>query len=235
MMAGRVSKLLVSVSSYAEALEVLTTEADIMDLKNPEEGALGALSLEEIRCIVVAVNGCKKTSATIGDMPMQPDVVRQRVIQTLATGVDMVKIGFFGTHGHEACVDVLEDIARNNRLVAVLFADDSPNLELLPRLQQAGFYGVMLDTAHKNGQNLLDHLSIEELERFLTKARALGLCTGLAGSLRAGHVDALARLRPDYLGFRGGICDRFERRNKIDGTKIFNLHQMLHKSNTMPA
>lgn len=230
----RISRLLVSVTDHAEALEVLQTDIDILDLKNPEEGALGALPLEHVRLILQSNNGCKKTSATIGDVPMQPDLVAERVRQMLATGVDIVKIGFFGSQGHEACVDAMKTFTEQGaKLVAVLFADSRPNLALLPDLRAAGFYGVMLDTAHKDGRHLLDHLLLDDLYAFVAQARHLGLQSGLAGSLRVQHIDILAPVGADYLGFRGGICEGFERRNKVSGTKIKHLYQMLHKRNTL--
>jgi uncharacterized protein (UPF0264 family) len=203
-----ISKLLISVSDYAEAIEVMRTDIDILDLKNPQEGALGALSLEDIRLIVKTNNGCKQISATIGDVPMQPHLIAERVQATLATEVDIVKIGFFGAHGHVPCIDALKGMAQGGKLIAVLFADQQPDLSLLPKLRQAGFYGVMLDTAVKDGRNLLAHMRVD-------------------------HIDSLATLQADYLGFRGGVCEDFERRNKVSRTKILNLHHMLHKCNTL--
>lgn len=230
----RTSRLLVSVADHAEAIEALQTDIDILDLKNPQEGALGALPLAQVRLILQSNNGCKQTSATIGDVPMQPELVVERVEQMLATGVDIVKIGFFGSQGHEACIDAMTTFtAQGARLVAVLFADSRPNLDLLPRLKAAGFYGVMLDTAYKDGRHLLDHILLDDLYGFVAQARHLGLQSGLAGSLRAQHIEALVPVGADYLGFRGGICDGFERRNKVSGTKIKHLHQMLHKCNTL--
>ena len=35
-----------------------------------------------------------------------------------------------------------------------------------------------------------------------------GLLTGLAGSLEAADVPRLLLLAPDYLGFRGALCDQ---------------------------
>jgi uncharacterized protein (UPF0264 family) len=228
-----ISKLLISVSDYAEAIEVMRTDIDILDLKNPQEGALGALSLDEIRLIVKANNGCKQTSATIGDVPMQPHIIAERVQATLATEVDIVKIGFFGAHGHKPCIDAMKGMAQGGKLIAVLFADQQPDLSLLPKLRQAGFYGVMLDTAVKDGRNLLAHMPLEELDDFVGQSKRLGLVAGLAGSLRVDHIESLAALQADYLGFRGGVCEDFERRNKVSRTKILNLHHMLHKCNTL--
>ena len=230
----KTSRLLVSVADHAEALEVLQTDIDILDLKNPEAGALGALPLEHVRLILESNNGCKQTSATIGDVPMQPGLVAERVRQMLATGVDIVKIGFFGSQGHEDCIAAMTTFTEQGaKLVAVLFADSRPNLDLLPKLKAAGFYGVMLDTAHKDGRHLLDHILLDDLHGFVAQARHLGLQSGLAGSLRTQHIEALAPVGADYLGFRGGICEGFERRNKVSGAKIKHLQQMLHKCNTL--
>jgi uncharacterized protein (UPF0264 family) len=44
------------------------------------------------------------------------------------------------------------------------------------------------------------------LASFVRRARARGLLTGLAGSLRREDVPALLPLGADYLGFRGALC-----------------------------
>ncbi len=43
---------------------------------------------------------------------------------------------------------------------------------------------------------------------------------GLAGSLRASHVAALAELGPDVLGFRGGLCREQDRTHAIDEAAV---------------
>ena len=227
------SRLLVSVSSLAEARMVMDTGIDILDLKNPEAGALGALMLEEISAIVDLNDGRKLTSATIGDVAMQADLVTHRVEDVLATGVDIVKIGLLNTAGRDACIDRLRTLTgKGAKLVAVLFADLGVEWPVLEKLNSAGFYGVMLDTASKDGYHLLDHMPIDILRRFVDEARALGLCSGLAGSLRAEHLELIEPLGADYIGFRGGVCDGFERRSAIDVAKISALHKMLLKCNT---
>ena len=232
--AQRTSRLLVSVSSYAEAMLVQESAVDILDIKNPEAGALGALPLEEIRLIVKANHACKETSATIGDVAMQPEVVSHRVMETLATGVDIVKIGLYPDPQLEACIEHLHALTGHGaKLVAVMFADHGMNLKLLPKLKAAGFYGVMLDTAQKDGRHLLDHLMIDEMDAFVRQARSLNLYSGLAGSLRAEHLYSIAPIGADYIGFRGGVCEDYQRRNTISPTKIRDLNTVLHKHNTL--
>lgn len=228
------TKLLASVTNADEATLIMDAGVDIVDLKNPAEGALGALPLALIGEIVTAIGGSKPTSATIGDLPMKPELLVDAIEKTAATGVDIVKIGFFTSDNHLACIDAIKPIAaRGLRIVAVLFADQNPDFELLPEFQQAGFYGVMLDTAIKDGRSLLDHLSLDDLQWFLAAARAHGLESGLAGSLRLEQVSQLARLNPGYIGFRGALCTNFERVATLDKTKVSELRDLLYKNNKL--
>ena len=87
--------MLASVNSLAEARLVLEAGVDIIDLKQPEQGALGALALADVRAIVTEIDGRCLVSATIGDLPMQPEVVFNAVKAMAETGVDYIKIGFF--------------------------------------------------------------------------------------------------------------------------------------------
>ena len=228
------SRILASVSSVDETRIVLDAGVDIIDLKNPSQGALGALPLNVIDAIVQAIGGRRLVSATIGDLPMHPALVMQRAEVIAATGVNIVKIGFFGRTSHLDCLRALKPLAlRGQHMVAVLFADELPDMNLLPELAKAGFHGVMLDTAHKNGKRLLDYLSICELQRFVQLAKSLDLLTGLAGSLRESDISQLVPLAPDYLGFRGALCEQSCRIGELDRHNIERLLKVLYKCNKM--
>ena len=220
--------MLASVTSLDEALLALDAGVDMLDLKNPAEGALGALSKALVTELVTAIHGRRVVSATIGDLPMQTNLIVEATQAMLATGVDIVKIGFFAQGQHTECLSALKPLAANNKLIAVMFADQQPNLELLPAIAQAGFYGVMLDTAHKNGQHLLNHMNHAQLTAFVNNASALGLQVGLAGSLQAAHVQALCLIQPSYLGFRGALCEQSQRTLALDAAKILTIKNMLH-------
>lgn len=222
---------LASVMSVAEARIVLEHGADIVDLKNPLAGALGALPLETVREIVQAVDGRKPVSATIGDLPLTPNAVLPAVQAMAATGVDMVKIGLFEQGQPGTCLQQLGGMAKQTRLVLVMFADAACDFALLPMLAQAGFYGVMLDTAHKNGQRLVDCVDNKRLVEFVIRAKSLGLKTGLAGSLTAEDAQWLKNLGADYLGFRGFLCDKSIRFNGLCCSRVGFVANMLHTSN----
>lgn len=228
------SKLLVSVISAEEALLALEGGADIIDMKNPLEGALGALPLSVVTEAVAAVNGRRITSATTGDLPMQPIEVCEAVMQMAATGVDLIKVGFFGDErSNAACVEALQPLIVQHHLsiVAVLMADLSPQFALLPLLRKAGFWGVMLDTANKDGRNLLAHIEQEKLQIFLQMAE--GLQTGLAGSLKMENIDTIARLNPSYIGMRGAACEGLDRVARLCKSRVAALSGLLYNCNKL--
>ncbi|MFG1331085.1 (5-formylfuran-3-yl)methyl phosphate synthase [Xanthobacter autotrophicus] len=206
--------LLASVATLAEMEVALSAGADIVDLKNPAEGALGAWAEAPLKAAVARwrAAGCVTgLSATVGDQPLDAAIILAAARRTAATGVPLVKIGFpLPTDGAAQALapvlDALRPLARETRLIAVLFADQDPDLSTVAQFAGAGFHGVMLDTADKVAGGLLAHLGVERLAGFVGEARAAGLLTGLAGSLKLEDIAPLAALQPHYLGFRGALC-----------------------------
>ncbi len=219
------SGILASINSLNEALQIKHLNIDIIDLKQPEKGALGALPLPEIKTIVNRLKSTNTLSATIGDLPMEPDLIQQAVLKMAASGVDYIKIGFFSAGDTPATLDRLKtDIKQNNlRLIAVLFADQQPDFSLIPRLAETGFTGVMLDTANKQNGSLLDVLPLKRIEQFVQRAKQHHLLTGLAGSLRQTHIHQLLPFKADYLGFRGALCQNHLRTQALDLSRVQQL------------
>ena len=198
--------LLASVADLAE-VELALPLADLIDLKDPNQGALGAWPLPRIAEAVRQIDGRRPVSATVGDLPPEAASLAAAALATAAEGVDIVKLGFFAGGDHVRLAQALEPVARRGiALVAVLMADQGPDVAVIPALAAAGFRGVMLDTADKMAGGLLTHWSTAKLAQFVANARQHGLLTGLAGSLRVGDVGILAPLLPDFLGFRGALC-----------------------------
>jgi dihydroneopterin aldolase len=221
--------LLASVRTPDEARCAIAGGADIVDLKEPAEGALGRLSDATIAAIREAVAGRRPTSATIGDLALAPAPVLEAVRAMAATGVDIVKLGMFDGDA-AATVAALGAAARDGiRLVAVLFADRAPDFSLVARCADAGFYGVVLDTADKSAGPLTRHLAEVTLTRFIVDARRHGLLAGLAGSLAAGDVPRLLPLRPDYLGFRSALT-LGGRDAPLDSAAVARLRALLDDS-----
>lgn len=224
------SGLLASVRSAAEAELALRGGADIVDLKEPAAGALGSLPPEVIRACVAAIGSRRPVSATIGDLPADPNVIVEAVARTAALGVDFVKIGIFPGGAPKAVLEALRDQAESGtRLVALLFADRQPDFRLVRLAADCGFAGVMLDTMGKNGEGLRNALDGGTLRRFVVEAHGHGLLCGLAGSLRLEDIAILTPLGADYLGFRGALC-RGSRSGDLDPAALQDVRSALDQA-----
>lgn len=225
------AQFLASVTSPEEAALALCGGADILDCKDPKNGALGALDAATIAAIVEATDGRVAVSATLGDLPSDPRIMVKAARAVAATGVDIVKAGFFGDGDARAAIAALgaADLGKA-RLFAVLMADRGVELSLLADLARAGFAGAMLDTADKTRGPLPDSLKPEALRAFVTNAHANGLAAGLAGSLRIAHIPSLVALRPDIIGFRGALCDGV-RTGALSPTAVATVRAALDHAN----
>jgi uncharacterized protein (UPF0264 family) len=216
--------MLASVNSVAEALLVLSADVDIIDLKQPALGALGALDIATVEQIVAWIDGRCPVSATIGDLPMLPDPVFNAVKAMAETGVDYIKIGFFPGDDWQGTVKKLSALVPQNcALIAVFFADTQPDPGIMSLLKDAGFTGVMLDTMNKQKGSLTQLMTKMEIVHFVTQAKARQLLCGLAGSLRLEDIPELITYQPDYLGFRGALCQEYNRVGQLNKQAVMQI------------
>lgn len=206
------TKWLASVQSLAEAQTLISCLPDILDLKNPSQGALGALSVYDVETIVQWLDGRCLTSATVGDLPMKAPVIAEAVTAMASTGVDYVKVGLFADKNLQSCLLELKTtlVKLKTPTIAVVFADQKTEIDL-SRIKQAGFAGVMVDTATKDGLRLFDHWSEQQLRTFVSRAHELNMLCGLAGALAIDDITLLQPFNADYLGFRSALCDKRQR------------------------
>lgn len=218
-------KFLASVTSPEEALIALAGGADIIDAKNPAEGALGALPIDTVRAIRKSLPPHVTLSATIGDVPCKAAVVVRAVKTMASSGCNLIKIGFFPGGDARAVIAALGglDLA-NVRLVGLLLADRNPDFTLLRAFAEAGFAGVMVDTEGKIGTSLTDHIAPVRLGQFVREAHEANLFAGIAGSLRLSHLPRLLPLKPDIVGFRGALCRSGDRIGAIDQARVRAVH-----------
>jgi len=227
------TQLLISVTDVNEAHIALSHGADLIDLKDPHQGALGALPINTIQEVVnfVSINRTgpqQYTSATVGDLPMQADLIAQQVLAIANTNVDFVKIGFFESEDYQPCLDALKDIAQHGvKLIAVLFAELQYPEHLIDDIKAAGFYGLMLDTAQKNGGTFMDYYTHEQMTLFAARVKDHNMAFGLAGSLNIQHIESVSAYTPTYIGFRGGVSESNQRKLSLDATKIKAIRTML--------
>lgn len=222
------SAFLASVQSLQEARIALEQGADVIDLKRPATGVLGAVSSELALEIARFVGGQCTLSATIGDLPCAPDLLAPAVKRMLAAGVDIVKVGVFEPQPSATWWFELQRLcAQGSKITAVLFADRAPQWRLLQRGAESGLYGIMLDTAAKEEGSLRDWLEDTQIGEFIRRAQGLGLRAGLAGSLGVDDISSLLSLKPDYLGFRSALCHRRDRIAAIEASLVARVRRQI--------
>jgi len=142
-----VIRMLASVRDLDEARTVLEAGVDLIDLKQPADGALGALPADVIREVVAFVAGRTLTSATAGNVEPDAQAVQAAMARIATTGVDYVKVGLFPAGWQQggrdyaavhACLRGLAPLAGARR-IAVMFADLAPPLDLVDAVAAAGF------------------------------------------------------------------------------------------------
>ncbi|MFT5349869.1 MAG: hypothetical protein ACI9MF_000684, partial [Gammaproteobacteria bacterium] len=70
-------------------------------------------------------------------------------------------------------------------------------------------------------------LSDSVLRQFVYNSKSQGLLSGLAGSLGEEDIAALLEINPDYLGFRGGLCQQGQRENLLDKQATSKIRQQI--------
>lgn len=221
--------LLASVRSYAEACDAAEAGAELIDLKEPREGALGGVPVDEIARIVQALRArfpVKPISATIGDVPNEAhDEIAARVIGVSETGVDYVKVGVTPGPSARACLAHLASLPA--AVVPVLLCDAGIDAALSDYAAGLGFAGIVFDTATKNGRTLFDCVDMDTLARCLATIRARGAMTAVAGSLGWAQLAQIHALKPDIAGFRTALCTQ-GRSTRLDPGHVARWAEALH-------
>lgn len=218
-------RLLVSVRDASEALVAAAGGADLIDFKEPSDGALGGLRPEAAQTVLRALREAghaQPVSATIGDHAPHwtPDAVQERIAAMAATGVDWVKVGI--GPGMARPADWLALFATLPAAVVPVFIVDQGLEPGLWREACRRFALLMLDTDDKRGGSLPERLGEPLLAEAMAVARVHGAQVGLAGALRLEHVPLLRRLGCDYAGFRSAVCDG-PREGRLSATRLAAL------------
>ena len=226
-------KLLVSVVDAGEARTAAAAGADIVDVKNPTEGSLGAPSPAVIAAVREAVPGELPVSAAIGDMPNLPGTAALAALGAARSGATFVKVGLYGVSTEDDAVALLRAVrdavahVHDTVVVAAAYADarrvaHAPLApELLPRVARAAGVGIcLLDTAIKDGRGLLDWLSPDALTSLVADAHAAGLQVALAGALRAEDLPVVRATAADIAGVRSAACNNGKRSAALEGARV---------------
>jgi uncharacterized protein (UPF0264 family) len=206
-------QLLVSPSSIDEARH--SGAADIIDVKNPSEGSLGAnfpWIIREIKSF-----SKKPVSAAIGDFDYKPGGASLAAYGAACAGADYVKIGL-AFEGQEQARDVIRAVVRSvkdefpKKYVVIAAYSDFERMhsispfEMAPIAAECGADVAMVDTGIKDRQSTFAFMNEATLRSFSEKNKKLGLATALAGALKFEDIEALKRINPEIIGVRGMVC-----------------------------
>ncbi|HIQ38963.1 MAG TPA: (5-formylfuran-3-yl)methyl phosphate synthase [Methanothermococcus okinawensis] len=235
-------RILISPKDIEEAKEAIEGGADIIDVKNPLEGSLGAnfpWVIKEIRDITPKD---RLVSATVGDVPYKPGTVALAAVGAAISGADYIKVGLYGTRSYREAVDVMnkvvkavKEIDENKIVVAAGYADayrvGAVDPLVIPKVaRDSGCDVAMLDTAVKDGKRLFDHLNKELLSEFVEEVHNYGLKCALAGSIRKEDIPVLKEIGCDIVGIRGAACTKGDRNNgKIKKELVEELVRLCKK------
>ncbi|MEM4653774.1 MAG: (5-formylfuran-3-yl)methyl phosphate synthase [Candidatus Nezhaarchaeales archaeon] len=210
-------KVLISVVNPDEAIEALKGGADIVDIKDPAKGSLGAPNTALVGLIVRSLRSASHdpvpTSLALGDDPTKKET-KELALVAGELNIDYVKAGSFGLKDVGKAIEVYRDLkvsVKRLKFVTVAYADHafinclSP-IDLLKAAYRSDFDVFMIDTFIKNGMSTFDYLSVDKVMEIKELTHKMGLLFALAGSLGLSHVEMVRKVKPDIVGFRSAAC-----------------------------
>ncbi len=232
--------LLISPINTEEALEAIEGGADIIDVKNPKEGSLGANFPWVIKNIRNMTPEGMHVSATLGDVPYKPGTVSLAAAGAVVSGADYIKVGLYGTKNYDEALEVMENVVKtvkefdeNALVVASGYADahrvGSIDPMEIPRVAaDSGSDLAMVDTAVKDGKTLFDFMDQAKIQEFNDKIHDYGLKSALAGSVKKEQLQLLYEIGCDVVGIRGAACTGGDRnKGSINRTAVRELKNMI--------
>lgn len=232
-------KLLVSVTGVEEAIAAVKGSADIIDVKNPHEGSLGAQFPHIIQAIIRTIPPHIEVSASIGDAPNLPGTIALAGMGAALCGVDYVKVGLRGPRTIEEATRLLtalrravKDASAKTKVVACAYADalsvNALDPLLLPDAASAsGVDGCMLDTAVKDGRTLLQCLPLPKVVSFIRACHRNQRFCALAGSLRPNDLLWAREAGADIVGVRTAACEGDRWSGSVTSRRVRALKEAL--------
>jgi uncharacterized protein (UPF0264 family) len=233
-------RLLVSVRNAFEAVTALEAGADVIDVKEPDRGALGAADFDTIAAVVAAIDGRAPVTAALGELAeVRADSFRKS-LSALPAGVSLFKFGLAGCGEMQQWQTLWETAIAGIQTsatglaaqpVAVVYADwraaraPAPNL-VLDAAVAAAAPVLLVDTFNKTAGNLFDHWPVDDLRDFISRVHEANLAIVLAGSLTGrAFADAVA-LGANLVAVRGAACEA-GRQGNVSPDRVQSLKQAI--------
>lgn len=203
------TRLLVSVRSAAEAQAALAGGADLIDVKEPRLGSLGAASPQVWREVAAAIGDARPLSAALGEL-----LDFQQLPSDALMGYRYAKLGLARCANQPDWQDLwraaLATLPAGVSPVAVVYADSESAApkphEILRCAHALGCRALLIDSFGKQQGAVFDHLAMEELIHLFAQARNYEMQVVLAGSLSLSRLPLALELSPDYIAVRGALC-----------------------------
>jgi (5-formylfuran-3-yl)methyl phosphate synthase len=256
-----VTRLLISVRNSDEARDAVEAGADLIDIKEPRAGPLGAAAPETIAEIVRVVGGRCPLSVALGELTDDKQIC-------IPPGVQFAKLGLAGTvrrafqpdpgirrltPAGTLPIDVhdsssiwrdrweqaIEQFPTSMSHVAVVYADFEtveapPPAEVIECGRKIGCRAMLIDTFDKRGPGLLGNLSIADIKRLATTARDADMLVVFGGQVTSDHLPDLLPLAPDYIAVRGAVC-RGSRAARLDPQLVERFVRRMRDAQPSPT
>ena len=239
-------QLLVSVKNCQEALVAATAGADIVDIKDPDQGSLGFAGWATITAIVRSVKRSCVVSAALGELYQWQN---QRTLQATFHAADLpslqfAKIGLARQCKSESHLEhssawladwqsVRTNLQNVKQWVAVAYSDfaccGTPHPQrVLDAAIETNCRVFLLDTFVKDGLTTFDHLSEVELRGLAQRSQTAGIKIAIAGQVSVDNVESFQAIRPDIVAVRGAVCEGEDRRRSIQQDQVVKLKAALN-------
>lgn len=235
-------ELLVSVRNAPEVVAAIDGGAHWIDLKEPSDGPLAAVTLTVAEEAVQQLGVARPLSAALGELRDWEHSHAHALLDV--DGISLVKLGLAGCalikDWRRRWIAISQAAAeRGKHLVSVMYADGNdvnapPPAEVFGVAEEAGCRFLLIDTYVKNGRTTFDCFSPAELAEKLYAARALGMTTVLAGSIRLELIPEIPADLVDIVAVRGAVC-RGDRDSAIDVQLVEKFRSALAAETARPA
>lgn len=218
--------LLVSVRSAEEAIRAVAGGADIIDVKEPAAGSLGAAPADVCRQVAESLAGrvpwtmaCGELADGFGRICDQLAGTWERLRSSTPMPVELpmaIKVGLSGCVGcpwQEELAALRDQLPPGVGQVAVIYADSeqaaAPDpaevLEVLAAIRAAA---VLVDTFDKKTPGVLGHRSVAELRDWQAAAEMAGTAFVVAGKVGPEQFPELAAVNADIIAVRSAVCSQ---------------------------
>lgn len=236
------TRLLVSVRNAEEAKLVSSCPVAILDVKEPDEGSLGAPDPNTLRQISLVVSEHQAMSFAAGELlQWRPPVTAQtgqsfdHRYGSLLNGFQYVKVGLAGMgerkNWRHDWQSMFQHIPATTIAVVVAYLDfkkcNAPKPEDLIEFAatQPNCSTILFDTYHKSS-DLFAHVTPAEIASRIRESKLNGLHTVVAGSVDPSNLTRVVSAKPDFIGVRGAVC-RGDRSGQIDRRLVNELASAL--------